>query len=111
MADVIASPRQDLPKKLPALPVIEHPGLRRSEENNDLLQIRGNSREATTIVDEGNDSLPPLRRRTSQQGRKGHSRVLTWPLGRSNEKRKSELNLHFEFQLFYMSGLNVNQQH
>ena len=109
MAAVIASPRQDLPKKLPALPVIEHPGLRRSEENNDLLQIRGNSREATAIVDEGNDSLPPLRRRPSQQGRKGHSRVLTWPLGRSNEKRKSELNLYFEFQLFYMSGLNVNQ--
>lgn len=86
MADVIASPRQDLPKKLPALPVIEHPGLRRSEENNDLLQIRGNSREATAIVEEGNDSLPPLRRRTSQQGRKGHSRVLTWPLGQGKGK-------------------------
>lgn len=88
MADVIASPRQDLPKKLPALPVIEHPALRRSEEN-DLLQIRGNSREATAIFDEGDDCLPPLRRRTSQQGRQGHSRVLTWPLGQGKGKTRN----------------------
>lgn len=85
MASVIASPRQDFSKKLPALPVIEHPALRRSEENNDVLQIRGNSREATADFEEENESLPPLKRRINQQARQGHSRVLTWPLGKHEE--------------------------
>lgn len=82
MASVIASPRQEFAKKLPALPVIEHPALRRSEDNGEL-QIRGSSREErTTVLEEGNDALPPLNRRIKQQAWQGHSRVLTWPLGK-----------------------------
>lgn len=84
MASVIASPRQEFPKKLPALPVIEHPALRRSsEDNNAELQIRGSSREQNSaVLEEVNDALPPLKRRIKQQAQQGHSRVLTWPLGK-----------------------------
>lgn len=83
MASVIASPRQEFPKKLPALPVIEHPALRKSEDNNTDLQIRGSSREeSTAVLEELDDALPPLKRRIKQKALQGHSRVLTWPLGK-----------------------------
>lgn len=83
MTSLVASPRQEFPKKLPALPVIEHPALRRSDENNADLQIRGNSREESTSgLEDVRDALPPLKRRTKQQISQGHSRVLTWPLGK-----------------------------
>jgi len=84
MADVIASPRQEFPKKLPALPVIEHPALRKSEGNvNADLQIRGSSREdSKAVLEELDDALPPLNRRVKQKALQGHSRVLTWPLGK-----------------------------
>ncbi|XP_068744261.1 EF-hand calcium-binding domain-containing protein 6-like isoform X1 [Montipora capricornis] len=77
---LIAPPRQEFPNKLLALPVIEHPGLRlpSAAENNARLQIRGNSREGSTV--QAHDSLPPLRRRTETKAPK-HSRVLTWPIG------------------------------
>lgn len=83
MASVIVSPRQEFPKKLPALPVIEHPALRKSEDNNTDLQIRGSSREeGTAVLEEPDDALPPLKRRIKQKALQGHSRVLTWPLGK-----------------------------
>ena len=83
MTSLIASPRQEFPKKLPALPVIEHPALRRSDENNADLQIRGSSREESTSgLEDIRDALPPLKRRAKQQISQGHSRVLTWPLGK-----------------------------
>lgn len=82
MTSLIASPRQEFPKKLPALPVIEHPALRRSDDNNADLQIRGSSREeSTTVLEELPDALPPLKTRINQQVSQGHSRVLTWPIG------------------------------
>ena len=84
MTCLIASPRQELPKKLPALPVIEHPASRRSDENNAVLQIRGNSREESTAgLEEIHNALPPLKTRIKQQASQGHSRVLTWPIGES----------------------------
>ena len=82
MASAIASPRQEFPKKLPVLPLIEHPALRKSEDNNADLQIRGSSREESKVVlEELDDALPPLKRRIKQKALQGHSRVLTWPLG------------------------------
>lgn len=83
MTSFIASPRQEYPQKLPALPVIEHPASRRSGDNNaELLQIRGNSREESTSgLDDVRDALPPLKRKVKQQAWQGHSRVLTWPIG------------------------------
>jgi len=82
MAGVIAPPRQEFPKKLPALPVIEHPALRKSEDHNADLQIRGSSREENkAVLEELDDALPPLNRRIKQKAVQGHSRVLTWPLG------------------------------
>lgn len=88
MATVISSPRQEFSKKLPALPVIEHPALRRSELNNADLEIRGSSREENTeVLEEGDDALPPLKRRIKQQPLQGHSRVLTWPLGKNSQRK------------------------
>ena len=82
MASVIASPGQEFPKKLPALPLIEHPALRKSEDNTADLQIRGSSREESkAVLEELDDALPPLNRR-KQKALHGHSRVLTWPLGK-----------------------------
>lgn len=105
MASVISSPRQEFPKKLPALPVIEHPALRRSEDNNADLQIRGSSREANiAVLEEINDALPPLKRRIKQQALQGHSRVLTWPLGKNWEKIRI-LERHFQLKVL---GLSVN---
>lgn len=87
MASVIASPRQEFPKKLPALPVIEHPALRKSDDNNAGLQIRGSSREESkAVLEELDDALPPLDRRIKQKTVQGHSRVLTWPLGQGKGK-------------------------
>ena len=122
MTGLIASPRQELPKKLPALPVIEHPALRRSDENNADLQIRGNSREESTSgLEEIHDALPPLKRRIKQQASQGHSRVLTWPIGESYNSKIYTYNLaileptnsamietaNFEWLLVWKS---VNQQ-
>ncbi|KAL9984668.1 hypothetical protein ACROYT_G006991 [Oculina patagonica] len=95
MADTLADRAeggltQEFPKKLPALPVIEHPALRRSEDNNADLQIRGSSREANiAVLEEINDALPPLKRRIKEQALQGHSRVLTWPLGQEKGKTNS----------------------
>ena len=83
MASVIASRRKEFPKKLPALPVIEHPALQKSDDNNAGLQIRGSSREESkAVLEELDDALPPLDRRIKQKTVQGHSRVLTWPLGK-----------------------------
>lgn len=84
MASIIASPGQEFPKKLPALPLIEHPALRKSEDNNTAgLQIRGSSREESkAVLEELDDALPPLKRRIKQKALHRHSRVLTWPLGK-----------------------------
>ena len=83
MASLIASPRREFPKKLPALPVIEHPALRKSEDNKAGLQIRGNSREESkAVLEDLDDALPPVDRRIQQKTLQGHSRVLTWPLGK-----------------------------
>lgn len=87
MASVIASPRKEFPKKLPTLPVIEHPALRKSEDNNAVLQIRGSSREESkAVLEELDDALPPLDSRIKQKTPQGHSRVLTWPLGQGKGK-------------------------
>ena len=89
MASVIASPGQEFPKKLPALPLIEHPALRKSEDNTADLQIRGSSREeGKAVLEELDDALPPLNRRIKQKALRGHSRVLTWPLGKYLERTK-----------------------
>ncbi|KAM7438381.1 hypothetical protein ABFA07_012094 [Porites harrisoni] len=82
MTSLITSPRQEFSKKLPALPVIEHPSSRRTDDNNVDLQIRGSSREEnSSALQESHGPLPPLKRRTRQRVSQGHSRVLTWPIG------------------------------
>ena len=84
MTSLITSPRQEFSKKLPALPVIEHPSSRRTDDNTVDLQIRGSSREEnSSALQESHGPLPPLKRRTSQRVSQGHSRVLTWPIGES----------------------------
>ena len=84
MTSLITSPRQEFSKKLPTLPVIEHPSSRRTDDNNFDLQIRGSSRdENSSALQESHGPLPPLKRRTSQRVSQGHSRVLTWPIGES----------------------------
>lgn len=85
MSTIVSSSTQGLPNKLPSLPVIEHPALRRLDTDNAELRIQGSCRQ-DGVLSAGNlsdkKSLPPLRagRKHRKRG-KEHSRVLTWPTG------------------------------
>ena len=89
MTTVISSQRENIPRKLPALPVIEHPSSRLG--NKSELQVRGSSRDDDKLGEDrhGNRSqtissgaLPPVKGKR-ERGKKNHSRILTWPFGES----------------------------
>ena len=85
MSSVIASSAGPIPKKLPALPVIQHPALRRPTAEVNELQIQGTSGQNGSHYSAGKGDegpLPPLRSTWQpKQKPREHSRVLTWPMG------------------------------
>lgn len=93
MTSVISSQRETIVRKLPALPLIQHPSLTRLG-NKTELQVRGSSREdklkqsvcINSSQSGGNGVLPPVKE-NNERKKKNHSRVLTWPVGECPRQR------------------------